>query len=203
VISDPDFTKRFKLKIKDIYCREASVQQLSKRFTMLSTMDNTTLTKVAEALGEEEAIKLIGILKDSDEITDDEIANKTGIRINSIRKILYKLYDHSLVSLRRTRDPKTGWFIFHWKLQPDQLEGFILSQKRRVLEKLSIRLEYEKNHDFYYCYTMGCRRIPFEEAVELVFRCPTCGKPLTHCENDEIVRALTKKVEQLGKELGE
>jgi transcription initiation factor TFIIE subunit alpha len=176
---------------------------LSKRFTMLSTIDNTTLTKVAEALGEEEAIKLIGILKESDEITDDEIANKTGIRINSIRKILYKLYDHSLVSLRRTRDPKTGWFIFHWKLQPDQLEGFILSQKRRVLEKLNIRLEYEKNHDFYHCYTTGCRRIPFEEAVELVFRCPTCGKPLMHCENDEIVRALTEKVEQLGKELGE
>jgi transcription initiation factor TFIIE subunit alpha len=170
---------------------------------MLSTIDNTTLTKVAEALGEEEAIKLIGILKDSDEITDDEIANKTGIRINSIRKILYKLYDHSLVSLRRTRDPKTGWFIFHWKLQPDQVEGFILSQKRRVLEKLNIRLEYEKNHDFYYCHTPGCRRVPFEEAVELVFRCPTCGKPLMHYENDEIVRALAKKVEQLGKELGE
>jgi transcription initiation factor TFIIE subunit alpha len=170
---------------------------------MLSTIDNTTLTKVAEALGEEEAIKLIGILKDSDEITDDEIANKTGIRINSIRKILYKLYDHSLVSLRRTRDPKTGWFIFHWKLQPDQVEGFILSQKRRVLEKLNIRLEYEKNHDFYYCHTPGCRRVPFEEAVELVFRCSTCGKPLMHYENDEIVRALAKKVEQLGKELGE
>ncbi|MEM3596597.1 MAG: transcription factor [Candidatus Bathyarchaeia archaeon] len=159
--------------------------------------------KVAQALGEEEAVKLIEILKDCDEITDDEIANKTGIRLNTVRKILYKLYDHSLVSLRRTRDPKTGWFIFHWKLQPNQLEGFILSQKRRVLEKLNIRLEYEKNHDFYYCSTVGCRRIPFEEAVELVFRCPTCGKPLMYYDNDKIVNALTRKVEQLRKELGE
>lgn len=170
---------------------------------MLSTIDDVTLMKVAEALGEEEAVKLIEILKNSDETTDDEIANKTGIRLNSVRKILYKLYDHSLVSLRRTRDPKTGWFIFHWKLQPDQLEGFILSQKRRVLEKLSIRLEYEKNHDFFYCHTPGCRRIPFEEAVELVFRCSTCGKPLMHYENDKIVQSLTQKVEQLRKELGE
>jgi len=170
---------------------------------MLSTIDDTTLTKVAEALGEEEAVKLIDILKNSDAITDDEIANKTGIRLNSVRKILYKLYDHSLVSLRRTRDPKTGWFIFHWKLQPDQLEGFILSQKRRVLEKLNIRLEYEKNHDFYYCYTPGCRRVPFEEAVELVFRCSTCGKPLMHSENEKIIQVLTRKVEQLRKELGE
>ena len=170
---------------------------------MLSTIDDTTLTKVAEALGEEEAVKLIDILKNSDAITDDEIANKTGITLNSVRKILYKLYDHSLVSLRRTRDPKTGWFIFHWKLQPDQLEGFILSQKRRVLEKLNIRLEYEKNHDFYYCYTPGCRRVPFEEAVELVFRCSTCGKPLMHSENEKIIQVLTRKVEQLRKELGE
>jgi transcription initiation factor TFIIE subunit alpha len=176
---------------------------MQKRVTMLSTIDDATLMKVAEALGEEEAVKLIEILKNSDEITDDEIANKTGIRLNNVRKILYKLYDHSLVSLRRTRDPKTGWFIFHWKLQPDQLEGFILSQKRRVFEKLNIRLEYEKNHDFYYCYTPGCKRIPFEEAVELVFKCPMCGKPLMHYNNEKIVKVLTEKVEQLRKELGE
>ncbi len=170
---------------------------------MLSTINDAALTKVAEALGEEEAVKLIEILKNSEETTDDVIANKTGIRLNTVRKILYKLYDHSLVGLRRTRDPKTGWFIFHWKLQPDQLDGFILSQKRRVLEKLDIRLEYEKNHDFYYCYTPGCRRIPFEDAVELVFRCPTCGKRLMHYENDKMIQALTEKVEQLRKELGE
>jgi transcription initiation factor TFIIE subunit alpha len=170
---------------------------------MLSNIDDATLLKVAEALGEEDALKLIDILKNSEEITDDEIANKTGIRLNLVRKILYKLYDHSLVSLRRTRDPKTGWFVFHWRLQPDQLEGFILSQKRRVLEKLNTRLEYEKNHDFYYCNTPGCKRVPFEESMELVFKCPTCGKPLMHYENENIACALTKRVEQLRKELGE
>jgi len=170
---------------------------------MLSTIDDATLMKVATALGEEEAVKLIETLKGTEETTDDEIATKTGIRLNSVRKILYKLYDHSLVSLRRTRDPKTGWFIFHWRLQPDQLEGFILSQKRRVLEKLSVRLEYERNHDFYYCSTVGCKRVPFEEAVELVFHCSTCGKPLAHSENKKIVEKLTTKVDQLRKEMGE
>lgn len=175
----------------------------NKRITMLSSIDDATLLKVAQAVGEEDAIKLIEILKNIEETTDDEIANKTTIRLNSVRKILYKLYDHSLVGLRRTRDPKTGWFIFHWKLQPDQLEGFILSRKRQVLEKLDVRLAYEKNHDFYYCYTAGCKRIPFEEAVELVFKCPACGKPLMHYENERILKALSKKVEQLRKELGE
>jgi len=170
---------------------------------MLSTIDDATLMKVAAALGEEDAVKLIETLKGAEETTDDEIATKTGIRLNTVRKILYKLYDHSLVSLRRTRDPKTGWFIFHWRLQPDQLEGFILSQKRRVLEKLSVRLEYERNHDFYYCSTVGCKRVPFEEAVELVFHCSTCGKPLAHSDNLNIVEKLGTKVDVLRKELGE
>lgn len=170
---------------------------------MLSTIDDATMTKVATAMGEEEAVQLVEHLKNIGETTDDEIANKTGIRLNLVRKILYKLYDHSLVSLRRTRDPKTGWFIFHWKLQADQLEGFILSQKRRVLDKLNVRLEYEKNHDFYYCNTLGCERVPFEEAVELVFQCSTCGKPLSHCGNEYIVEKLSEKVDQLRQELGE
>ncbi|MEM3054325.1 MAG: transcription factor, partial [Candidatus Bathyarchaeia archaeon] len=61
----------------------------------------------------------------------------------------------------------------------------------------------EKNHDFYYCNTPGCRRITFEEAVELVFRCPTCSKPLMHYSNEKIVQILTKKLEELRKELSE
>jgi len=170
---------------------------------MLSLVDDETLLKVAEVFGSEEAVRIIDVLKEVNETTDDQIATQTGIRLNSVRKILYKLYDHSLVALRRSRDENTGWFIFHWRLQLDQLEGFILNQKRRVLEKLETRLNYEEKHDFYYCYTIGCKRIPFEEAMELVFRCPTCNKPLMHFENDTIVIALTKKVEQLRKELGE
>lgn len=170
---------------------------------MLTLVDDETLVKVAEVLGQEEAIKIISLLKDSDETTDDQIANKTGIRLNSVRKILYRLYDHSLVSLRRSRDQNTGWFIFHWKLQPDQLEGFILNQKRHVLQKLDARLNYEKNHDFYYCDTPGCKRIPFEKAVELIFKCPTCSKPMMHFDNGKLVDILSRKVDQLRKELGE
>ncbi|MEM2936401.1 MAG: transcription factor [Candidatus Bathyarchaeia archaeon] len=169
---------------------------------MLSFIDDETMMKVARLLGEE-AVKIIEVLKGVEETTDEEIAARTTIRLNDVRKILYRLYEHSLITMRQTRDKDTGWFIFHWRLQQDQFEGFILNQKRRVLEKLETRLEYEKNHDFYYCYTPGCRRIPFEEAVELVFRCPTCNKPLEHFENGKIIKALTGKVEQLRKELTE
>ncbi|MCK5593075.1 hypothetical protein KAI31_03155, partial [Candidatus Bathyarchaeota archaeon] len=85
-----------------------------KRIPMLSFLDEKTLTKVAEVFGNEEAIRIIDVLKGVNEITDDQIANKTEIRLNIVRKILYRFYDRSLVALRRSRDQNTGWFIFHW-----------------------------------------------------------------------------------------
>jgi transcription initiation factor TFIIE subunit alpha len=170
---------------------------------MLAFVDDKTLEKVAEAFGGEEAVQIVNVLKQTGETTDDAIAAQTEIRLNTVRKILYKLYDHSLVGLRRSRDKNTGWFIFHWRLQLDQLAGFISNQKRRVLEKLETRLAYEQDHDFYYCSTEGCKRVTFEEAMELVFRCPTCNKLLMHFDNTEIKECLTKRVEALRKELSE
>ena len=159
-------------------------------------MDDETLKKVAALFGED-AVRVVETLKGVREITDNEIADKTQIRLNLGRKVLYRVYDHSIVALRRSRDKETGWFIFNWRLQPDQLEGFILNQKRRVLEKLEIRLEYEKSHEFYSCQTPGCKRFPFEEALELLFKCPACNKPLMYLNNDWIVETLTRKIEQI------
>jgi len=170
---------------------------------LMSFVSSDVLLKVAELIGGEEAVKIVNLLNEVDEITEDEIVSKTEIKLNSVRKILYKLYDHSLVALRRTRDKNTGWFIFHWRLQPDQVEGFITNQKRQIIEKLKTRLEYEKSHDFYYCNTPGCRRIPFEEAVELIFRCPTCDKPLMHVDNSKIIEFLERKIKELEKEINE
>jgi len=165
-------------------------------------VDDETLKKVAALFGED-TVRVVEVLRGVHDITDNEIADKTQIRLNTVRRALYRLYDHSLVALRQSRDKETGWFIFHWRLQPDQLEGFILNQKRRVLEKLETRLEYEKGHEFYGCQTPGCKRFPFEEASELLFKCPTCNSPMMHLNNDRIVEILTRKIEQIKKELSE
>ena len=159
-------------------------------------MDDETLKKVVALFGED-AVRVVETLKEVHEITDNEIADKTQIRLNIVRKTLYRLYDHSLVALRRSRDKETGWFIFNWRLQPDQMVGFIINQKRRVLEKLQTRLEYEKSHIFYTCQMSGCKRFPFEEALELLFKCSTCNKPMMYLNNDQIVEILTRKIEQI------
>jgi transcription initiation factor TFIIE subunit alpha len=169
---------------------------------MIDSIDDV-LKKVAKIIGGDEAIEIVKVLSTIDETTDEAIVSETDIKLNTVRKILYKLYDHSIVSLRRTRDKNTGWFIFHWKLQPDQVDGFLTNQKKHILEKLKIRLNYEKSHDFYYCGTEECKRISFEEATEHVFRCPICNKNLMHFNNQEYVDFLQNKIEELRFELSE
>jgi transcription initiation factor TFIIE subunit alpha len=171
----------------------SSARCLSGGVSKLFLVDDETLKKVAALFGED-AVRVVEVLKGIDEITDIEIADKTQIRLNLVRKAVYRLYDRSIVALRRSRDKETGWFIFNWRLQPDQLEGFIQNQKRRVLEKLEIRLEYEKSHEFYSCQTPSGKRFPFEEAFELLFKCPACNKPMMYLNNDGIVEILTRKI---------
>ena len=152
-------------------------------------------------LGGEEAEKVVSQLKRTDRLTDEEISNKTDIRLNEVRKILYRLYDYSLVTCERLRDEKTGWFIFYWKLQPDQAEGFIQNQKRKILEKLERRLNFELSHNFYSCLTEGCGRVTFEDAMETFFRCQKCGEPLQHLDNTDIIEHLKKKIDSIHQEL--
>jgi transcription initiation factor TFIIE subunit alpha len=163
-------------------------------------IDEDVLKKVSTIIGGEEAARVVIALKELGEATDDQILVKTGTKLNDVRKILFKLYNHSIVQCDRIRDEKTGWFIFHWKLQPDQVDGYIKNQKKRIRKILETRLDNEIKHDFYYCYNPSCNRVTFEDAMELVFRCPNCGNPLQHYDNSKIVDVLKERIDKLDKE---
>jgi len=169
----------------------------------MPAVSHEALIKVVRTLSGEDAVKVVEVLSQANEMTEEEIVSKTGIKLNDVRKILYRLYEHSIVGLRRIRDKDTGWFIFYWRVQTDQVEGFIIGQKKHILEKLKARLEYEKSHDFYHCFTPGCKRLSFEEATEYLFRCPKCGKPLIHYDNDKIIEAIQKKINKIKSEMNE
>jgi transcription initiation factor TFIIE subunit alpha len=165
------------------------------------------LIKVANLFGGEEAVTVVNSLKHIGEGTDEIITNdckdrlKKEVRLNSVRKILYKLYDHGLVSCTRVRDEKTGWFIFYWRLQPDQLDAFIRSRKKRALDKLKQRLDYERNHTFFVCKSDPDVRTTFEEAMETSFKCGKCGNQLDSVENSDLIEVLETKIHQLEAEL--
>ncbi len=163
----------------------------------MAVITDDLLIKAARIIGGEEAVKVVTALKELKESTDDQILAKTEMKLNDVRRILFKLYNTSIVQCDRFRDENTGWFIFRWRLQPDQVEGFINNQKKRIVRTLKTRLEYEENNSFYHCGTPDCGRVIFEDAVELVFHCPRCGKPLVHSDNKLIIEALNNKLKQI------
>lgn len=159
------------------------------------------LLELVEILGGKEGVEIVKTLSENEDITVEELSAKTGIQINTVRKLLYKLYNHSLVTSRRSRDKDTGWFIFQWRLQPELVDAYIQGVKQKILKKLKIRLEYEQQHEFYHCGSSSCPKMTFEKAVETVFKCPSCGKPLNPLDNTASIDFLKRKIDEIEKEL--
>jgi transcription initiation factor TFIIE subunit alpha len=160
-----------------------------------------SFVKAASLLGGEEYIRVARALLNNENATDEEIASATGLKINIVRRVLYDLFGHSLISGIRVRDPKKGWFVYRWQARRDQTDSFIESQKKKILDKLKNRLEYEESNEFYYCGTPGCDKLPFVEAMENLFKCTKCGKALNLIRDEELKEMLKWKIRQIEEEL--
>jgi transcription initiation factor TFIIE subunit alpha len=160
-----------------------------------------TFVKVAGLLGGPEYVKVARALLNNENATDEEIASATGLKIKNVRRALYDLYGRSLITGIKVRDPKKGWFVYRWKAQRDQTDSFIQAQRKKILGKLKLRLEYEETHEFYHCGTQTCKTRTFEEAMENFFKCPECSNALNRIDNTELKEALKWKIKQLEEEL--
>ena len=170
---------------------------------MQASVNEKVLYAIASIVGGNGADSVVKGMSDGKEITVESLALKTGIQINQVRKILYRLYSRSLVTSKRFRDPDTGWFIFQWKLQPELVEGFVQSTKQKILKRLQTRLDYEKRQQFYHCGKDDCPKLSFDEAMESVFHCPKCDGILRLYDNQKLVEALEKKIKEIEGELSQ
>jgi len=165
------------------------------------TVNEETLINIARVLGGDDGVRIIGILSEHKNITVEELAETTGIQINDVRKLLYRFYNHSLITNRRFRDKETGWFIFQWSLQPELVEAYVTSTKQKILRKLESRLDYELTHEFYHCGNPQCPNTTFEVAMDTVFHCPQCNESLHRVDNNPVIEFLEKKIAEIKEEL--
>jgi len=166
-----------------------------------STFNNDLFRLVVEEIAGKEGVEVATVLVNSDETTDEEIATKTDLKLNVVRKILYNLHDNHLASYRRIRDSNTGWFLYYWRIDPKKAQALVNRKKRMVLNLLEQRLEHESNNDLYACVNRDSSPVPFEEAMSLSFRCPNCNEPLEYVDNAKAVSFLKKRVEELKADL--
>lgn len=163
---------------------------------------NKELIEIAMDIGGEEAVEVVKALEKMKEATDEELAEKTGIRVNTVRRILYQLNDQGLADFKRIRDPETGWYYYYWRLETKRLPEVIRAKKMAELKKLKEMLEEETGEIYYWCGEEGHPRLTFDEAMEYEFQCPICGKMLMQYDNSRIVEELKKRIEELEIELG-
>jgi len=134
-------------------------------------------------------------IKKQGEEVDFEPDDTEILKLNTVRKTLYKLYNEKLAQFRRIRDKSTGWFIYFWWHEFDLLEEIILEKKKLLEQKLRDRLSFEETNYFFICKT--CQNLNlkynFEEAFELNFRCPDCGGALEAQDNQKIIHFLKEK----------
>ncbi len=156
---------------------------------------------VVEEIAGKEGVDVAMVLANADETTDEEIATKTDLKLNIVRRILYKLHDNHLASYRRIRDTNTGWFLYYWRIDPKKAQALVNKKKRMVLALLEQRLEHETNNDLYACVNRDSSPVPFEEAMNLSFRCPVCNGQLEYLDNQRAISFLRKRVEELKADL--
>ena len=67
-------------------------------------------------------------------------------------------------------------------------------------EKLSARLKFDQNNDFYQCGSCG-KTMTFNDAMTLNFVCPECGENMSHFDNELLLKALEKRIDKMNRAL--
>ena len=154
---------------------------------------------VAEVAGED-GVPVAMVLKNQSNFSEFKVAEALKMEIKDIRKALYKLLEHNLVSFRRKKDKKKGWYIYYWTFNPDMLKYLYSDMRIKKLEKLNERLAREESNNFFLCPNR-CVRLDFDKASEFEFRCPECGSLLDMQDNSATIKNLKGEICRLKSEL--
>ncbi|MEI6840156.1 MAG: transcription factor [Methanomicrobiales archaeon] len=149
----------------------------------------------------DEGLDLLSKYPDNNEYSDEELAAKTGINLNSVRHTLYTLYEKRLAEYRRIKNNETGWLTYLWQLRMDTIYDSIRGDLERVLDKLQARARFEEENDFYICKSCGII-CTFNQAIDVNFICPDCDQQMAHFDNEMLLRALKKRINTMKQTLG-
>lgn len=192
-IVEKEHEENLKKRFKEYYPGEETPEGIDNliRALELPPEDIQFIANDIKEKVEKTIIPIINALIDGAE-TDEEIANKTEIKLNIVRKILYKLYDLKIANYKRSKDPETQWFTYSWKFEEEELINQINEECEKELNDLNAQLDSEENNMFFVC-PQGHVRYNFDEASDEEFLC-VCGEELEFQDNSDIIKQLKKNI---------
>jgi len=181
--------------------KEEVLEEESKEKPIVSTQKMNELVKeiLSKSLGED-YILLIEELKDF--VYDEDVAKKIGIKTTIIRKWLNELHTNSLVEYARTKNKKTGWYVYLWRIRENKILEYAINILNKEIEKVRNEIEEESNFDF----RCSCTKYNFSEAMELNFECPKCKTKIEKSnfleepeDKKKIISDIEEKIKKLKK----
>ncbi len=152
---------------------------------------------VGESIGNE-AMPVVEYLKGKRDISEFTIASKINAEVGFVRKTLYALQTHNLVTYFRKKDREKGWYISYWTFNQKGVPELALAIKRNKLQMLKERLRNEEtNKGLFYICPKFCSRMQFEAATEAQFRCPECGNALKNQDNEKTIERIRENIAEI------
>lgn len=147
----------------------------TKRWKSLVLLANPTVRQHLIDLAGENTLAVIREFEK--EMSDEELARRTKIKVSEVRAVLNKMHCVGLVNYIRNRDKDSGWYSYIWKVNQAKMEE--LMPKRGGDETTN----NEDGGEFYVCRACSPQKaVPFDKATEVLFRCESCGAPLEFLE---------------------
>ena len=160
--------------------------------------DKATLAYLEKLVGSEglETIKRLS----KNELTDQQIAQETGSELNTVRRTLFTLYEHRLAFYTLERDKETGWMLYRWRVDFEDIERRLADDAHKLMSKLENWIDGELNTVYYTCDN-HCGRYTFEmasgNACGYEFVCPVCKQSLHHDDTSQLTDSVKGKIDIL------
>lgn len=114
------------------------------------------------------------------DMSDEDLSRKLKVKVSEVRSTLNKLHNKGIVTYSRSKDSETGWYSYIWKLQEHKINRIV----EETINTTDTLLNSQTEH--YYCSQCSSKEyIPFDEAMDLKFRCPICSMPLSYKEKQK------------------
>ncbi len=165
---------------------------------MASNSQLITLVKLLskKIIGDDTAEKVLDVLASRGPMTDEEIAQISGLHINQVRRILQKLAEEGFIVFTVPQTSRMGAQQL-WSVDISTLRHILHRRIREVIEKLKERLKYESDLGAYFTCERCGGHYTIDQAMEFEFRCPLCGEYLIQESTESLVRTINLVIEKL------
>ena len=163
-------------------------------------MELSKILDITNELVGDIAVEVVEFLYNNPGASEFDISEETGFTVNQIRSVLYDLKGKNLIDYDRKKDKEKGWYLYYWRVLPQNFDLVYTNRKKEKIEQFKGRLKTEESTTFYLCPNF-CKRLNFEESLTTNFTCPVCSALMNEENKERKIEMLKRNITQYENDL--